>query len=68
MNEYAQEEQRGIWVLRLKQLNSILLHMGQIASFQKMLYFFLIKKQSGKKKKKKQSIDKILRYIQILKM
>ena len=68
MNEYAQEEQRGIWVLRLKQLNSILLHMGQIASFQKMLYFFLIKKLSGKKKKKKQSIDKILRYIQILKM
>ena len=52
MNEYAQEEQRGIWVLRLKQLNSILLHMGQIASFQKMLYFSLIKKQSGKKKKK----------------
>ena len=45
MNEYAQEEQRGIWVLRLKQLNSILLHTGQIASFQKMLYFSLIKKQ-----------------------
>lgn len=67
MNEYAQEEQRGIWVLRLKQLNSILLHMGQIASFQKMLYFSLIKKQSGKKKRSS-LYDKILRYIQILKM